>query len=99
MSNFRWPYNYFPLASEEFKAVCESLGFRIQIKPQKGSHGAEFYVFNNKPGQFATDEFNDYLKECNNKIDGGFRTFFITYPVFGHNIDNHKFYVSYRLKK
>ena len=99
MGKFRWPYNYFPLASEEFRTICKSLGFNIQIKPQKGSHGAEFYVFSDKPGQFATEEFNEYLNIHNNKIDGEFRTFFITFPVFDFNIDNHKFYVSYRLKK
>lgn len=99
MNTFKWPYNYIPLASEEFRAVCESIGFRIQINPQRGSHGAEFYVFNDKPGQFATEEFIDYLNKCGKTIEGEYRSFCITIPGFGIVIDNHKFYVSYKFKK
>lgn len=88
-----WPYNYRPLASEEFIAACEYIGFRVYINQQKGSHGAYFYVYRlNGSGQ-ANDEFINFLEENKYIIDGDYRDFYIS-KTQCYN----KFYVSYKLK-
>ena len=56
-------FNYPPAAHEECKAVLEQLGFRhFSIQPQRGSHTAEIYFFDEDKQKFMDELYQKTVK-------------------------------------
>ena len=90
--HFTWPYDFTPGAAEEFQYVMSYLGYNIAITPERGSHGAEFWV--------PTDEAQKFKDNIlGNPIEGWFRNFY-TSTISGcggvSKSDFNFFYVSYK---
>ena len=78
----------YPLgAAEECKKALNSLGFSPQIKPQRGSHGAELYIPDREKERFENEIFS-------RGIQGTYRKFTFSRLGFGEYISPF-YYVSY----
>lgn len=73
-------------ASEEFSLAMRKLGISVTVHPQRGAHGAEFYVYSEHVEKFE----NEILDKV---IVGTYHKFFIT------KHSNCTYYVSYMLIK